>query len=70
MSDTNTGQVVLITGASSGIGQAAARRLTAAGYRVFGTSRRPTAATVDGYAMLPPRCHVGRVGRDVRANGA
>lgn len=34
-------KVVLITGASSGIGAAAAVRLAKQGFRVFGTSRRP-----------------------------
>lgn len=33
--------VALVTGASSGIGEATADRLTLAGYTVFGTSRRP-----------------------------
>jgi NAD(P)-dependent dehydrogenase (short-subunit alcohol dehydrogenase family) len=33
-------KVVLITGASSGMGQACARHLARRGYRVFGTSRR------------------------------
>jgi NAD(P)-dependent dehydrogenase (short-subunit alcohol dehydrogenase family) len=36
----NGKKVALVTGASSGIGQAAAERLTEAGYKVFGTSRR------------------------------
>jgi NAD(P)-dependent dehydrogenase (short-subunit alcohol dehydrogenase family) len=37
-------RVVLITGASSGVGQATARLLAQQGHKVFGTSRSPTAA--------------------------
>ena len=36
-------RVVLVTGASAGIGQACATRLHAAGWTVFGASRRGTA---------------------------
>lgn len=36
-------RVALVTGASSGIGQAAARQLAAAGFTVYGTSRRGAA---------------------------
>jgi len=36
-------KVVLITGASSGIGRATAHRLSQAGFHVFGTSRKPHA---------------------------
>jgi NAD(P)-dependent dehydrogenase (short-subunit alcohol dehydrogenase family) len=39
-------KVVLITGASSGVGQATARLLSQKGYKVFGTSRNPASADV------------------------
>jgi len=45
-------EVVLVTGASSGIGQTIARHLAARGWRVFGTSRQ-TASGFDGVDMLP-----------------
>ncbi|MDW5532019.1 oxidoreductase [Azospirillum lipoferum] len=52
MDKTNRG-VALVTGASSGIGYAAARALRAAGFDVFGTSRHTTAEGPDGVTMLP-----------------
>jgi NAD(P)-dependent dehydrogenase (short-subunit alcohol dehydrogenase family) len=41
--ERQTRPVAIVTGASGGIGEATARMLHAAGYRVFGTSRRPPA---------------------------
>ncbi|HEX6714553.1 MAG TPA: oxidoreductase [Thermoleophilaceae bacterium] len=49
-----TGQVALVTGASSGIGEAAARELVAAGFTVYGTSRKAVAGEQrEGVTFLP-----------------
>ena len=49
---TETGKVVLVTGASSGFGQAIAAELQSRGHRVFGTSRRPLASAAAGYSLV------------------
>lgn len=46
-------QVVLVTGASSGIGRSIALHLAEAGYRVFGTSRQLHAGQHDGITFVP-----------------
>ncbi len=46
------GKVVLVTGASSGIGQAIAGELAARGWRVFGTSRSGAAVPTPGVEMI------------------
>jgi NAD(P)-dependent dehydrogenase (short-subunit alcohol dehydrogenase family) len=49
-----TEQVALVTGASSGIGEAAAHELLGAGFTVYGTSRRAAAGEErDGVVFLP-----------------
>src|SRR5947209_15555621 len=51
MKTANLG-VALVTGASSGIGNATAKALQNAGFRVFGTSRRTATERSDGVTML------------------
>lgn len=51
---TTSGPVVLITGASSGLGRSCAEYLHGRGYRVYGTSRRApeSGAAAAGYRMI------------------
>lgn len=54
MTTPSTGpRVALVTGASSGIGQAAATQLIAAGFTVYGTSRRGSAGIDRAFPLLP-----------------
>jgi NAD(P)-dependent dehydrogenase (short-subunit alcohol dehydrogenase family) len=50
---TGIPEVVLVTGASSGLGRATALALALAGCRVFGTSRHPERVRVPGVTLLP-----------------
>jgi short-subunit dehydrogenase len=45
--------VILVTGASQGLGRETAVLLAGQGYQVFGTARKPSAGTVGGVVMLP-----------------
>jgi len=49
---TSNTPVALVTGASSGIGEATAKQLAQAGYKVYGTSRRGTQAPQSAITML------------------
>src|SRR5262245_51347675 len=55
-------RAVLITGASSGVGQATARLLARNDYRVFGTSRNPASAE--------PLANVEMLALDVRSDAS
>ena len=46
------GRTALVTGASSGIGKATAERLSTAGFKVYGTSRRGAHADPQSFEML------------------
>jgi short-subunit dehydrogenase len=45
-------KVAIVTGTATGIGQASAKALRHAGFRVFGTSRRTDASAAEGITML------------------
>ena len=69
-----TNKTAIVTGASSGIGQATAERLAKAGYKVYGTSRRGAQAGKRSFEMLTldvtsDESVAGAVGEVIAAEG-
>ena len=56
-----TDRVALVTGASSGIGEAAARALVGAGFTVYGTSRKAALGETRGRVMFLPLDGMGQL---------
>lgn len=54
------GKTAIVTGASSGIGEAIARRLLALGYRVVGMSRSVTEGSIDHASFSALSCDLSR----------
>ena len=52
MRDNNSGRVVLITGATQGIGKATANLLLKKGFKVYGTSRNPDQASSVTFPLI------------------
>ena len=53
MEEDHQQKVILVTGASSGFGQAFVEKFAANGYKVYGTSRNACYTENDGVKMIP-----------------
>ena len=53
MEENQQQKVILVTGASSGLGQAFVEKFAANVYKVYGTSRNASYTKKDGVVMIP-----------------